>query len=144
MNSKSKQAGWWFLAAFAVSAFAQQPPDERARLTGNWTGESICVNREKFPACKDEQVIYRLVPARDKANIINITMDKLVAGKPETMGDSDFTYDRQRGTLVSEYTYNKNHLLWEFTVKGAVMEGTLTALPEKTLVRRIKVTKDTR
>jgi hypothetical protein len=33
------------------------------------------------------------------------------------------------------------HIIFEFAVKGDVLEGTLSHLPEKTVVRQIKVKK---
>ncbi|MBI1764329.1 MAG: hypothetical protein HYR56_23125 [Acidobacteria bacterium] len=130
------------LSGFTSAAQQGKLADQRAALAGNWTGASICVNKEKFPACHDEQVIYRIAPTSGSADKVNLTMDKLVDGKPEFMGEMECTYDSQHGTLVSEYTYRNNHLRWEFTVKENTLTGTLAALPDKTLVRQIKVRKE--
>ena len=69
-------------------------------------------------------------------------MDKIVNDKPETMGVLDFVYDAQKQTLSSEFTRNNRHGIWEFSVKGDTIEGTLTTLPDKSLVRRVKVRKE--
>jgi hypothetical protein len=111
-------------------------------LVGNWVGESICADKQKFPGCNDEQVIYRVVKSPDKANTVTITMDKLVNNKPDTMGVEDFVYDAQKRILTSEYKNSRVHLIIEFAVKGDLMEGTVTALPDKSLVRRIKLKKE--
>jgi hypothetical protein len=74
--------------------------------------------------------------------MLTVTMDKIVSGKPETMGVLDFVSDAQKQTLSSEFTRNSRHGIWEFAVKGDLMEGSLTTLPDKTIVRRIKVKKD--
>ena len=111
-------------------------------LVGNWSGESICADKKKFPGCNDEQVIYRVVQSPDKANTVTITMDKLVNNKPETMLVDDFVYDAQKRILTSEYKNSRVHLIIEFAVKGDLMEGTVSALPDKTLVRRIKLKKE--
>ncbi len=111
-------------------------------LIGNWSGESICVNKDKFPACRDEQVVYRIVQSSGKSNMLTVTADKIVNGKPETMGVLEFVYDAQKQTLSSEFTRNNWHGIWELALKGDLMEGTLATLPDKTIVRRIKVKKD--
>ena len=113
-----------------------------AHLIGNWSGESICVNKDKFPACHDEQVVYRIGKSSDKPNLLTLTMDKIVSGKPETMAVFDFVYEAERQTLSSEFTKNNRHGIWEFAVKADLMDGTLATLPDKTIVRRIKVKKD--
>ena len=114
--------------------------DAGADLVGNWTGKSICVGNR--PACHDEQVIYRITKAPDPAGKVTITADKIVNGKPELMGVLDFKYDSEKQTLVCDFTRGNTHGLWELTVKGNTMEGTLMVLPDKTLVRRIKVQKE--
>jgi Protein of unknown function (DUF4232) len=129
------------LAAQATKGDAAQS-SAISDLTGNWSGESICVNKEKFPACHDEQVVYRIVKASGKSNTLNITMDKIVNGKPEFMAALDFVYDAQQQTLSGEFTRNNWRGVFEFAVKGDLMEGALTTLPDKTIVRRIKVKKD--
>ena len=111
-------------------------------LVGNWTGESICADKKKFPGCNDEQVIYRVVQSRDKANTVTITMDKLVNNKPETMLVDDFVYDAQKRMLTSEYKNSRVHLIIEFAVKGDIIEGTVTNLPDKAVVRHVKVKKE--
>lgn len=120
----------------------EQRSDEASKLTGNWSGESICVNKEKFPACHDEQVVYRIVKSSAKANLLTVTMDKIVNNKPEFMAVLDFVYDAQKQTLSGEFTRNNWRGIWEFAVKGDLMEGSLATLPDKTIVRRIKVMKD--
>jgi hypothetical protein len=127
-------------------AQAEKPKGEQVSevsdLVGNWSGESVCVNKEKFPACNDEQVVYRIVVATGKSNTVTITADKNVNGKPETMGVFDFVYDRQKRMLTSEFKNSRVHLIFELAVKGDILEGTLAALPDRTIVRHIKVKKD--
>jgi hypothetical protein len=116
--------------------------DEISKLVGDWSGESVCADKEKFPACNDERVIYHVVMAPGKPETLTITMDKLVNNKPETMAVFDFVYDARSRTLSSEYTRNNRRGLWEFAVTGDLLEGTLVTLPDRTLVRRIKVKKN--
>lgn len=115
---------------------------EISKLVGEWSGESTCVNKEKFPACNDEQVIYHVVAAPGKTDTVTITADKIVNGKPEAMGTFDFVYDARRQTLTSEFKNERVHVIFELAVKGDLLEGTLSTLPERTPVRHIKVKKD--
>lgn len=131
-----------FLATAMPHGIAGQQSTGIASLTGDWTGESICVDKVKFPACNDEKVIYRITPTPNTANTVTITMDKLVDGKPENMAVLDFKYDEKKGTLRNEFTRNGRQGVWEFTVNGNAIEGTLVALPDNTIVRRIKVSKN--
>ena len=115
---------------------------EISKLVGDWSGESICVNKEKFPACNDERVVYHVVVASGQTDTVTVVADKIVNGKPETMGTFDFIYDARRQTLTSEFKNDRVHIIFELAVKGDLLEGTLSTLPERTLVRRIKVKKN--
>jgi hypothetical protein len=132
-----------FAAASIIpsSTTAAAITDAGSSLVGNWTGDSICVGNR--PACHDEQVIYRIPKAPDSSGKVTITADKIVNGKPELMGVLDFKYDSEKQTLICDFTRGNIHGLWELTVKGNTMEGTLMLLPDKTLVRRAKLKKET-
>ena len=125
-----------------VDSFAQENKSDISKLVGDWTGESICANKEKFPACKDEHVIYTIKLTPNKSDTVTATMDKIVNGQRENMGEGDFVYDQKKQTLVSEYKNSRVHLTIEFVVKGDVIEGIVAELPERTLVRNIKIKKD--
>jgi len=135
-----------FCAVYPTVAQDEKPlgaqSSEISKLVGDWSGESICVNKEKFPACNNERVVYHVVVASGKTDTVTITADKIVNNKPETMGTFDFVYDARRQTLTSEFKNDRVHIIFEFAVKGDFLEGTLTNLPDRTLVRRIKVKKD--
>jgi hypothetical protein len=109
---------WLFILSelFAVnSVVAQEKKNDGkqssgiSNLIGNWSGESICVNKDKFPACHDEQVVYRIVKSSGESNMLTVTMDKIVNNKPETMVVLDFVYDAQKQTLSGEFTRNNRH-----------------------------------
>ena len=125
-----------------VDSFAQENKSDISKLVGDWTGESICANKEKFPACKDEHVVYHVALTPNKADSVTIKMDKIVDGKPEFMFEGEFVYDQKKQTLVSEYQNSRVHLTIEFVVKGETMEGVVASLPERTLARNIKLKKD--
>jgi len=140
---------WFILCGFFVvcstvaqgEKYAGAQGVEISKLVGDWSGESVCVNKEKFPACNDEQVVYHVVLASGKTDTVTITADKIVNGNPEAMGTFDFVYDARRRTLTSEFKNDRVHIIFELAVKGDLLEGTLSTLPERTLVRRIKVKK---
>src|SRR5690242_8039634 len=97
----------WLLILYGVVAGCQpiaqvekneDLQDGVAHLLGDWSGESICVNKEKFPACKDEVVIYHITKVADKPNTVNLSADKIVDGKPEFMGAFDCIYDAKKQT----------------------------------------------
>lgn len=135
-----------FFAVYPTLAQEEKPKGtldvEISKLAGDWYGESICVNKEKFPACHDEKVVYHIVVASGKTDTVTIKADKIVNGKPEAMGVFDFLYDARQRTLTSEFKNEKVHIVFELAVKGDLIEGTLSTLPDKTLVRHIKVKKD--
>ena len=113
---------------------------QRSSLLGDWTGESICVGNN--PSCHDEKVIYHVsTPARENDRV-KIAADKIVNGKPEPMGVIDLKYDASKQTLTGETQTARYRLWWEFTVKGNMMEGTLSLLPDRAIARRIKVQKN--
>lgn len=121
-----------------------QQNDEVAILIGDWKGESICANKEKFPACNDEVVVYHITKVADKVNTINLSADKIVNGKPDFMGAFDLTYDPKKQTLTTEVKTERSHFTIEFVLKDDVLEGGLFSFPDRTQSRRIKVKKDTK
>ena len=134
------------LSVFALSASAQDAhkvnSDSIERLVGDWSGESICMNKDKFPACHDEVVVYHIKKVADKPNTINLSADKIVNGKPENMGDFDFVYDAKKQTLFSEFKNDRVHHTIEFDIKGDVLEGGMYSYPDRMEARRMKVTKN--
>jgi hypothetical protein len=114
-----------------------QQGGDLSKLIGDWSGESICVGNN--PSCHDEKVIYHISRSSAGAGRVTLAADKIVDGKPEPMGELEFTYDSRHETLTGEFQNARYHGLWEYAVKGNIMEGTLSLLPDKTIVRRIKV-----
>jgi len=122
--------------ATSGGAWAQQQID-LPKILGDWTGESICVGNN--PSCHDEKVIYHFSRSQADPQKLTLAADKIVDGKPEPMGELEFTYDAAKQSLTSEFQNGRYHALWEFKIKGDTIEGTLSRLPEKTIVRRVKV-----
>jgi len=112
---------------------------QQSSLTGDWTGESICVGNN--PGCHDEKVVYHIsVDPADPAKV-KIAADKIVNGKLEWIGDIELKYDPGKQTLTGELQNSRYRGLWEFAVKGNAIEGSLTILPDKSIGRRIRVTR---
>ena len=125
---------------YLTLAFGVVQGQQRSSLLGDWTGESICVGNN--PSCHDEKVIYHVsTPARENDRV-KIAADKIVNGKPEPMGVIDLKYDASKQTLTGETQTARYRLWWEFTVKGNIMEGTLSLLADRAIARRIKVQKN--
>jgi hypothetical protein len=112
---------------------------QASSLTGDWTGESICVG--EAGACHDEQVVYHVSVDPADSTKVKIAADKIVNGKPEFMGDIDLKYDARNNTLTGELPSTRYRGVWDFTVKGNMMWGTLSLLAEKRIVRQIRVAK---
>jgi len=107
-------------------------------LLGEWTGESICVGNRA--ACVDEQNVYVLKPSPSAGRVFVVAY-KIINGQRVEMGESDYRYDEQTHRLTWEFTVGRTHGVWEFLVTGTTMQGTLTILPDKTVVRRASLTK---
>ena len=141
----------WFSVLFLLfplsSCIAQTdkptnvPGGKVAELLGDWTGESTCVNKEKFPSCHDETVVYHIKEVAGKTNTVNLSADKIVNGKPEFMGAFDFVYDAEKHTLTSQIKEERFHFVIELVLKENVLEGGLISTPDRTQERYIKVKK---
>jgi len=125
-----------FLVVGQLMTAAHQLQDF-SKILGDWTGESICAGNN--PSCHDEKVIYHFSRSQADPQKLTLAADKIVDGKPEPMGELEFTYDAAKQSLTGEFQNARYHGLWEFKIKGDTMEGTLTLLPEKTIGRRVKV-----
>ena len=66
-------------------------------LAGDWRGESTCVVRDS--ACRDEDSLYHVTPVPEKAGRFLLKADKIVDGKPITMGTSECEYDSKQHVL---------------------------------------------
>ncbi len=128
------------LALCSVGAVqSQTSATHLSDIVGDWTGESICVG--VVGACHDEKVIYHFSISKSDPQKLTLAADKIVNGRPEPMGEFDFTYDSANQILTSEFQNPRYHLRLEFTVKGNMMWGTMVSLPEKKVVRQMRVTK---
>src|SRR6266404_5804014 len=120
--------------AYFIVVFSLSMPfgvAQTSSLTGDWTGESICAGNN--PSCHDEKVVYHISVDPSDSTRVKIAADKIVKNKPEWMGDILLKYDPNKQTLTGELQNSRYRGLWEFTVKGNIIEGTLSVfIPEKT------------
>jgi hypothetical protein len=122
-------------AAQNDSAKKSAADSNEALLAGDWRGDSICIVRES--ACHDEDSLYHFTKVPGKPGAYSLQADKIVDGKPETMGVSDCTYDAKAKAL--ECIIPQRAVL-RFTWEGKEMRGTMT-LNDKTFWRKLSLKK---
>ncbi len=148
MTTSMRMVHWAVLLAAAIvavslayagqnsSASNAKPADSGDSLPlGDWRGDSICVVRES--ACHDEKSLYHVARLPDKPGWVSIRLDKIVDGKPVTMGAEECRYDAEKRSLTCEFARG----LMQFTVAGSKMEGTML-LTDKTMWRKINLKND--
>lgn len=146
MHSRSARRLPWAVAGLLILAvstgLARSTPDPAGRtlvsaVAGTWTGTSTCVGNR--PACKNEVVVYRLLPVDGHPRQVRWLGDKIIDGKRVPMGALVFDVDEQKGTLRGEFHIGQTHGVWSFTVSGDSMKGTLVVLPGGAVGRDVSV-----
>src|SRR5512145_3386240 len=124
------------LAVLAL-ALAWAPPNSQDMvILGSWRGTSLCVDKARFPACKDEQVIYDVQRKGGARDTVTLRADKVVNGVREFMGEFDFARSPD-SSWVAEYQNPRVHIRIVLRVHAARMTGHLTDLPSGWRVREI-------
>ena len=108
---------------------------------GEWDGTSSCVDKVKFPACRDEVVIYHVAPSSAGDSYVTLTADKVVGGKVAPMGALDFRFDPGLKAWTSQIKNSGVNALWSFQVTGSELSGTLVELPSNALIRKVAAKK---
>jgi hypothetical protein len=133
------------LAVVAVNAFVlagggasqtKTTPADDSIVVGDWRGDSICVVRES--ACHDEDSLYHVARLAEKPGWFSMKLDKIVDGKPVTMGRQECSFDSGKQILLCEFARG----VMRFTLQGNKMEGSMT-LTDGTLWRKISLKKST-
>jgi len=128
------------LVIFLLALCAGRGSAQTTSIAGDWSGQSTCTGNN--PSCHDEYVVYHISMDFNDPTRVNISADKIVDGKLDWMGNIALKYDAAKQTLIGELQ-NSRKGIWEFTVKGNIIEGTLSVFtPEKTVGRRIRVQKN--
>jgi hypothetical protein len=123
-------------AAQSVTAQIKTSAADDSSLLGDWRGDSICVVRES--ACHDEDSLYHVTKIAGKPGWVSLKLDKIVDGKPVTMGTTDCTYDAAKRLLTCQFPRGAFH----FSVQLDKMIGTMH-LTDGTLWRKISLKKAT-
>jgi hypothetical protein len=118
------------VSSFSARAAQIQPAPLDSPVLGDWHGESVCVVREG--ACRDEDSLYHVTNLPEKAAWFSMKLDKIVDGKPVTMGTTECSHSPAARTLTCEFPKG----VLRFIVIGNKMEGTMT-LSNGTLWRKL-------
>lgn len=108
---------------------------ETGGIAGTWRGRSTCTTDAS--ACHDESVVYSIKEIPDRTDAVLIRADKIVDGRPITMGSGEWRYDRSRG--IAEWRSPRQ--TWLLKVAGTHIDGTLTMV-DGTLFRKMSLDKD--
>ena len=108
---------------------------ETSGLAGTWRGDSTCAIEAS--ACHDERVVYYIRDVPNRPNQVVVQADKIVDGKPITMGTGEWQYDAAGSTLE----YRTPRQVWLLKIKGRRMEGTLK-FSDGTIFRNMTLEKD--
>ena len=107
------------LATGTAAATATRSNGPSARLVGQWDGRSLCVTSR--PACTDETVRYLIRKDSTTGEAFHIQAYKIVAGKPELMGDIACNFEATRQQLVCPQGDGR----WQFRWDGEALLGAL-------------------
>jgi len=103
-------------------------------LVGSWHGTSTCVDREHFPNCHDEEVIFDAVARGTSGDTVTVRADKIVQGHREFMGESNYVRGAD-GLWVAEFSNERVHLRLTLRVQGSKLLGHIIDLPSGRTVR---------
>jgi hypothetical protein len=125
-------AGWRLLREFIAAV--KYPT---AAILGGWRGSSICVKATWNDSCADEEVVYSFVLAALQSEQVTLHASKLVAGKPQSMGDLDFVFDSTGQTWFSDFQNRRVNIRWTYRVKGDSLIGHVAEMPSGRVARRV-------
>ena len=109
-------------------------------LIGSWHGTSTCVDRQHFPNCHDEEVIFDAVARGSSGDTVTVRADKIVQGHREFMVETDFVRGAD-GVWVGEFRNERVHLRLTLRVSGSTLIGRIIDLPSQRTVRDQKLTR---
>jgi len=108
---------------------------EASGLAGTWRGDSVCATEAS--ACHNERVVYYIKNVPNHSDLVFIQADRIVDGKPVTMGTGQWQYDRVRSTLE----WRMPRQVWLLKITRSRMEGTLK-LTDGTVLRNMTLEKE--
>ena len=111
---------------------------EPSTVAGTWVGTSTCVDRERAPACNDEQIafVFRNVPGQ---RLLHLDAKKLAGGTYDTMFEIDLVPDAAAGAWVHDFeTRRGEKARWLFRLAaGDMLRGELRDRPSGALLREV-------
>lgn len=113
---------------------AQRVPADDSSLVGDWRGASVCVVRDG--ACHDEDSLYHVTRLAGRPGWFSMKLDKIVDGKPVTMGTTDCSYDSAKRVLTCEFPRG----VFRFSIQASNMTGIMN-LTDGTVWRKIALRK---
>lgn len=119
------------MTMFSARSLAAEAPN----LAGTWRGESVCTT--DGTACHNEIVVYYISDLPNQPDHVRIQADKIVNGKPITMGTAEWQYDRVQNALE----WRAPRQTWLLKVTGSRIDGTLR-LADGTVLRKMRLEKD--
>jgi hypothetical protein len=125
-----------FVRAGDVASQSKATAADDSIVVGDWHGDSICVVRES--ACHNEDSLYHVARLAGRPGWFSMKLDKIVDGKPVTMGRQECSFDSGKQILLCEFARG----VMRFTLQGNKMEGSMT-LTDGTLWRKISLKKST-
>ena len=120
--------------AASPQMWSQTGASDDKMLIGDWRGESSCVVRPS--GCHDEDSLYHIAENPAKPGWFSLRADKIIDGKPITMGNSDCSLDSVNHAVRCDTPSGVLHL----EVKGTLLQGNMT-LKDGTLWRRLNLRK---
>lgn len=120
----------------ASSALAQQIKPEWKDVIGTWQGTSTCAVPSS--TCADEQSLFRVKPDKNDPDKLTMETFKMVGTRPEFTGNLSCKYAADAKVLTC---YGSKRDIWTFTAGENAMDGTLTTGKEKTVSRKVSLTR---
>jgi hypothetical protein len=121
-------------AAPTLRMWSQTGASDGKILIGDWRGESSCVVKQS--SCHDEDSLYHIAENPAKAGWFSLKADKIVDGKPITMGTSDCSLDPVNHAIRCDTSSAALYL----ELRGTLLQGNMT-LKDGTLWRKLDLRK---
>lgn len=128
------------LAPVVLSAQAARGGASPPSILGYWRGQSVCVKAAWNASCKDEAVVYHIVPAANPPGQVVVNAFKAAGGAWEPMYDLQFAWDSTRHQWAARYSNSRVRILWSYSVQDTLLVGRLVDLPDERLVRTVLAT----
>ena len=133
------------LAALLLLLPPQGASNPAAAILGEWRGTSLCVDKARDTACRDEQTIYTVDSASTPRGPVRMQADKIVNGRRLDMGVFRLKYDSVAHVWSQDmHTPSGHDIVWSFAAIGDSLTGTLVDLPGNRLVRRVSARRQVR